>query len=84
MRGSSADQPGQRRIALEQPSARGDAVAPEHEARADLVLQGGQVEAQHEVPDEAGLVLGLQEVLQGHARDELLAIGAAQPRRRAG
>src|SRR5581483_10819445 len=46
----------------------------------DRLVKRGQVQAQAEVPGEPRLVLLLQEVFQGHGREELLAVGSAQPR----
>src|SRR5262249_6761011 len=45
---------------------------------ADAVVQGGEVQAPDEVPDEACLVVGVQEILQGQGGEDLLAISAAQ------
>src|SRR5262249_37709740 len=53
------------------------------DARADGVVQGRQVEATAEVPDEARLVVSIEEVLQGHAGDDLASVSRAQPRGRA-
>jgi hypothetical protein len=70
-----------------QPQRHGDArveggVAGPAEAGADSVVEGGEVEGTDEVPDEAGLVVHLEEPLQGHGGDDLLAIRHTQPRRR--
>jgi hypothetical protein len=51
-------------------------------AGADTVVKGGEVEARTEVPNEARLVVGIQEALQGHGGDDLLAVNRAQPRSR--
>ena len=47
---------------------------------ADVVVKRGEVNPLGEFPDEARLVILVQEVLQGHGREELLAIAAAQAR----
>src|SRR5262249_27631984 len=47
---------------------------------ADAVVQGGEVESLDEVPDETGLVVILQEVLQGHGGDDPLPGGAPRAR----
>jgi hypothetical protein len=45
-------------------------------------VQGGQVEATAEVPDEPGLVVAAQQILQGHGGDDPLPIHLPQPWRR--
>jgi len=47
---------------------------------ADPGVEQGQVELRDEVPDDAGLMVGLEEVLQGHGGEELLAIDRAEAR----
>ena len=49
---------------------------------ADEVVKRGEVEGGDEVPDEAGLVVGIEQVVQRHGREELLAVGGPQTRRR--
>ena len=51
-------------------------------AGADASRKGAEVQAQAEVPDDAGLVVGLEQVLQGHGRDDLLTVRHPQPRGR--
>src|SRR5262249_39799497 len=53
------------------------------DARADGVVQGRQVEATAEVPDEARLVGSIEEVLQGHAGDDLASVSRGEPGGRA-
>src|SRR5262249_59440855 len=50
------------------------------DARADGVVQGRQVEATAEGPDEARLVVSIEQVLQGPAGDDLASVSRAQPR----
>jgi hypothetical protein len=47
---------------------------------ADGVEQRGEVEPLDEVPDGAGVVVGGEQVLQGHGGDKGLSVGAAQAR----
>jgi hypothetical protein len=51
-------------------------------ARAYAVVEAGEVEAEAEVPDDAGLVVGIEELIEGDGREEQLAIGQTQTRRR--
>src|SRR5581483_10131078 len=48
------------------------------DARADGLGQGGEIETLAEIPDDACLVIRIQEILQGHGGDDLLAINTAQ------
>ncbi len=48
--------------------------------RADQLLQGREVQADDEVPNESGLVVGVAEAFQGPGGDDLLAVTRAQPR----
>jgi hypothetical protein len=50
-------------------------------AGADGVVQAGQVEALTVGPDEAGLVVVIEQILQRHRRDDPLPIRRPQPRR---
>jgi len=51
-------------------------------AGADLVVKGGEVEAEAEVAHDAGLVVGLEELIEGHGREDLLAVRQTQTRGR--
>ena len=42
--------------------------------------RGGRGRVRDEVPDDAGLVVGVEEVLQRHGGEELLAIRRPEPR----
>src|SRR5262249_50709703 len=48
---------------------------------ADGVVKGCEVQAQAEVPDQPGLVVGVEQVLQRHGWDDPLPVGRAQPGR---
>src|SRR5262249_44000485 len=49
-------------------------------AGADGVEKGLEVQPQAEVPDEAGLVVGIEEVLHGQGRKDQLTVGGTQTR----
>jgi hypothetical protein len=51
-------------------------------AGADRDGEGLEVQPQAEVPDDAGLVVGIQEALQGQGREDQLAVGGTQTRGR--
>ena len=51
-------------------------------AGADRLVKGFEVQPQAEVPDDAGLVVGVEQVLQGHGRDDLLTVRLTQTRGR--
>ncbi len=51
-------------------------------ARADRLVQGLEVQPEAEVPDDPGLVIGLQQVLKGHRRDDPLPVRLTQTGRR--
>jgi hypothetical protein len=46
----------------------------------DPSIERGQVELRDEVPDDPGLMVGIEEVLQRHGGEELLAIGHDEAR----
>ena len=51
-------------------------------AGADRLVQGLEVQPRAEVPDESGLMIGVEQVLQGHGRDDLLTVRLTQARGR--
>ena len=51
-------------------------------AGADRVIQGLEVQPRAEVPDDAGLMIGLEQILQGQGREDLLPVGLPQARGR--
>jgi hypothetical protein len=47
-----------------------------------LVVQASEVEAETEIPDDAGLVVGIEELIERQRREDLLAISQTQTRGR--
>src|SRR4051812_2316902 len=49
-------------------------------ARADRLVKRLEVKSRAEVPDDPSLVIGLDQVLQGHGREDLLTVRLTQTR----
>jgi hypothetical protein len=51
-------------------------------AGADRLGKRFEIQLEAEVPDDAGLVVGIEQILQGQGRDDLLTVGLTQTRGR--
>jgi len=51
-------------------------------AGTDVVVQASEVEAETEIPDDAGLVVAIEELIERHRSEDVLAISQTQTRGR--